>query len=46
MMGYRNKSLYQKYVYIRIKYALLMIYIFFQDDKCVKIYNIYTSLNS
>ena len=46
MMGYRNKSLYHKYVYNKIKYFLLMIWEIFQDNIFVVINNIYTYLNS
>ena len=44
--GYKNKSLYHKYVYNKIKYVLLMIWEICQDNKLVTIKNIYTSLNS
>ena len=45
MMGYRHKSIYQKYLYNKIKYVLLMIWKIW-DDKFVIIKNINTSLNS
>ena len=46
MMGYRNKNLYHKYVCNKIKYLLLMIWEFCQNDEFVRICNMYNSLRS
>ena len=46
MMGCLKKYLHHKSVYIKIKYYLLMIGEFSQDDTVVMINIIYTYLNS
>ena len=46
MMGHRNKNIYHKYLYNKIKYFLLIIRELSQDDKFIMIKNIYNSINS